>query len=52
MDKMKQKIMDWYEEHEEGVKVIGMMTVGTVLTYAVITPFMVLWNKLGLFDQN
>lgn len=47
---MMQKITNWFEEHE----IIGAVTAsaGTVvLFYACLTPFMILWKKLGLYNK-
>ncbi len=53
---MKEKIKKFYEEHEDEVKTAGVwgaiLLIGTPITYLIITPFLILWKKLGLYDNK
>ena len=41
---------DFYDDHEAAGTLV-LITVFTAVTYIVLTPFMILWKALGLYDK-
>jgi len=53
---MKNKIRNFYEEHKDDINTALAATGASagllVITYLTITPFMIWWKKLGLYDKQ
>ena len=47
---MMQKIMNWFEEHEE-VTAGVVMTGSVTISCGIMTLYMILWKKLGLYNK-
>ena len=55
MKQLKQKLRNFYENNEDEIKAVTVWSIviptALVMTYLVITPFMVWWKKLGLYNK-
>ena len=52
---MLQRLKTFYEEYEseikEGAISMGCMALGVTAGYLILTPFMIIWKKLGLYEK-
>ena len=49
---MREKLKAFYEEHEDLCAAIGGTVTGMVIGFVVITPMMLIWKKMGLYNNN
>lgn len=49
---MKEKIKQFYEEHEDTINMFGMVAGMSAISYGLLVPFLLICKKLGLTYGN